>query len=81
MDTQDAIRHMLAGSGLSGYEASRQMGRSPSYISATLGRRSDPTASVLAEIAGACGYSLELVGHGERLRLGTSEGEGQGAEE
>ena len=69
MDSGKAIRHMLDASGQSAYKAALAIGRKHSYISGMLLRGSDPSSAVLSDIARACGYSLQLVGHGETLPL------------
>ena len=61
MDTLQAVREMLAASGLTPYAAAVGMGRTPTYISGMLRRGSVPSADLLAKIAGACGYRLQLV--------------------
>lgn len=79
MDATDALRHMVDVSGLGGYGVSRAAGRAPSYVSVVLRRHGDVACSVLADLATACGYSLQLVGHGETLTLdGTGRRGGQG---
>lgn len=69
---------MVEASGLGGYGVSRAAGRAPSYVSVVLHRHGDVACSVLADIAAACGYTLQLVGHGETLTLdGTGRRGGQ----
>lgn len=69
MDATEAIRHMVDVSGLGGYGASRAAGRAPSYVSVVIRRHGDVATGVLADLAAVCGYSLQLVGHGETLTL------------
>lgn len=61
MDTLQAVREMLAASGLTPYRVAVKIGRHSSYVSQMVRRGSVPSADLLAEIAGACGYRLELV--------------------
>lgn len=76
MDTNACVRHMLDKAGMSPYAASLAMGRAHSYMGQALKRKGGIGAPVLAEIAKACGYTLQLVGHGETLTLdGTRETE------
>lgn len=58
------IRDMVARSGKSLRRVSRDMGRADNYLSVMLRNDSVPSASLLAEIASACGLSLALVGDG-----------------
>lgn len=59
MDTHTAIRHMVKASGMSAYHVSREMGRTPSYVSTVL-QRASTTTDTMADIAHACGYRLFL---------------------
>ncbi len=61
MDTNAAMREVVARAGLSHEGACALMGRSPSWLSATLARPGSSTASVLAELADVCGYTLALI--------------------
>lgn len=69
MSPSDAVREMVRASGMSAYAASRKAGRASAYISVLLSRGVDPSSRVLADIAIACGYTLQLVGHGEVIEL------------
>lgn len=69
MKPSDAVRRMVDRSGLSGYEVSRKAGRATAYVSVMLSRGVDPSTRVMADLAAACGYTLQLVGHGETLIL------------
>jgi len=61
MDTLQAVREMLDGSGLTPYRVAVKIGRHSSYVSQMVRRGSVPSADLLAKIAGACGYRLQLV--------------------
>lgn len=61
MDSLQALRQMLDGSGVTSYRAALEIGRNDSYVSGMLRRGSVPSADLLAKIARACGYSLRLV--------------------
>lgn len=69
MSPSDAVREMIRASGMSAYAASRKAGRASAYISVLLSRGVDPSSRVLADIARACGYSLQLIGHGDVIEL------------
>lgn len=77
MDTNTCVRHMLDKAGMSPYAASLAMGRAHSYMGQALKRKGGIGAPVLAEIAQACGYRLQLVGHGEVLELDGTRREGE----
>ena len=75
MDADAAVRHMIAVSGMSQRQISRDIGKTDTFVSATLSKRQGarPSCALMSDIAGACGYSLQLVGHGETITLdGTS---------
>ncbi len=69
MDSKAALAHVVSCSGKSKAAISKELGKSDGYISSlfTMGRA--PGTDVLASIAAACGYTLQLVGHGETLTL------------
>ena len=71
MKALDAVRLMLAQSGLTAYKLARLLKYDPSYISGMLRRGSVPSADLLARIAAACDYDLRLVprGGGESIDL------------
>lgn len=61
MDTIDAVRQMVDGSGLTHRQIARQLGRYDTWVSQILTRGRDPQVSTLADVAQACGYRLQLV--------------------
>ena len=69
MDSTTAIRRMMQREGVSPYRVALTMHKASSYVSGMLRRGSDPSTAVMADIAKACGYTLQLVGHGETLTL------------
>lgn len=69
MNELDLIRHMCEKSGQSMRAVSVKMGKSPTYLSATIARGGGVGVSTLAEIARACGYVLEVNGRGEVLAV------------
>ena len=78
MKANDAMRHIIKKSGSSQRQVSRDLGRADTYISARLVTGAEPSCALMSDIARACGYSLQLVGHGETLTLdGTSEADTQ----
>ena len=60
MDTLQALRLMLDRSGATAYRVAVAIGRKPNYVSGMLRRGSVPSADLLARMATACGYSLQL---------------------
>lgn len=61
MQTLDAVRSMLDDAGATPYRVSLDLGRTSTYVATMLRRGSCPSADLLAEIANACGYRLQLV--------------------
>ena len=56
MDAPQILRHMVASSGKSYRQIARELGRSESFISATIAQGSCPRLDTFAGIAKACGY-------------------------
>lgn len=73
MNGQDALKAAIAASGKTAYSLSKDVGRSPSYVSQMLRQASKPTGETLALIGNACGYRLALVPMGEDLPAGSLE--------
>lgn len=69
IDARRALREMVAGSGMSAYRLSRTIGRSKSYVSTLLESGSMPGVETFVQLAHACGYEVEVTGHGARWRL------------
>lgn len=69
MDTRDAIAHMMGQDGKSAYATSMAMGERHSYVTSILRRKGLVSAPVLADVARACGYRLQLTGHGETIDI------------
>lgn len=69
MNDVEAIRHMCDKSGISMREVSIRMGKSPTYLSATLSRGGGVGVSTLARIAKICGYALQANGHDETITV------------
>lgn len=67
--THGAINQMVRESGISTRELSRRMGRGDRYITNVLQQTKSPGASIMAEIAKACGYDMRLVGHGQTIHI------------
>jgi len=61
MQTNDAVKAIMAKAGKTAYAASLDMGRKHSFITTTLKRKGGIGAPVLSDIASACGYRLVLV--------------------
>ncbi len=71
MDTNDVMRAMVSHAGLSSRAASAALGRSPSWLSATLARPGSSEAATVAQLADACGYVLAAVPAGAPLPPGS----------
>lgn len=69
MDAPEILRHMVASSGKSYRQIARELGRSESFISATIAQGSCPRLDTFAGIAKACGYELVLRSESEQLDL------------
>ena len=69
MDSREALRHIVSKSGKSQRLISKELGHNDRYIATTLSGGRAPGTDVLATIAKACGYALQLVGHGETITL------------
>ena len=65
MEPKALIRAMAAQSGLSYRAISERLGRSPSWLSATLAHKGDVQLSTLIEIANACGWTIGAAPVGE----------------
>ena len=61
MDTNGAILCMIKQAKKSKRGISLELGKSPTWLSATLARPGSSEATTVAAIADACGYSLALV--------------------
>ena len=70
MDSTEFLRHAVARSGKSARQVSRDIGRSGTFISTTLGKGSDLSLPTLAAVAEATGYTIYAEGNGERIELG-----------
>lgn len=69
MQIAEAIKHMCEKSGKGVVGASQALGKSRMYLSALISRGSYPRTDTLVQIAQACGYTVELVRDGERIKL------------
>lgn len=58
---QDVIRQMVAISGNTITQTSRNIGRSDRYLSSMLANKTMPSVELFAKIAGACGFGLFAV--------------------
>lgn len=77
MDSRQALAHVVAKGGKSKAALSRELGRSEGFVSSLFSMHRAPGVDLMASIAKACGYDLQLVGHGETITLG-DDGEGDG---
>lgn len=66
---EELTRHMVAVSGLSGAQVSRNMGRSSNFLWSMLRNKSTPRLDLFITIAKECGYRVELRGQGESFVL------------
>lgn len=62
---QEFIRHMLATSGKTAAEVSREMGNDSNHLSVILSSGRTPRTDLFVKIANACGYHVELKGWGD----------------
>lgn len=69
MQALDAINHMAETSGKSIAAVAEDIGRSRNSLYNMFMKRSDPRTGTLVRIARACGYSVVLEGHGERIEV------------
>jgi hypothetical protein len=82
MDSHEAIERMCAQAGRSKRSLSLDMGRSEKFIQVYTSTARRPSSDVLADIAHACGYRLQLVGHGETIDIdGTRRETGDAGED
>lgn len=59
---QELIRHMLATSGKSAAQVSRELGNDSNHLSVILSSGRIPRTDLFVRIANACGYSIEVHG-------------------
>lgn len=69
VDATEAMRAIIEGSGKSGRQVAREIGRSDSFVSSSLAQGVCPRADTLARVARACGYELALVPRDETDKL------------
>ena len=62
---KDVIRAMVADSGLSMREISVRLGKSPTWLSATLAHNGDVQMATLEDIADVCGWKIIATRKGE----------------
>ena len=55
---KDVIRAMVADSGMSMREASVRLGKSPTWLSATLAHKGDVQMSTFEDVADLCGFKV-----------------------
>lgn len=67
MESLQALRHMVSMSGKSTMAISRDMGIAEKYVGMTISRKSVPKLDTFADIAEACGYEVQIVGHDETI--------------
>lgn len=72
VDATEAMRAIIEGSGKSGRQVAREIGRSDSFVSSSLAQGVCPRADTLARVARACGYELALIPRSEAYRLAES---------
>ena len=77
MDSRTALRHIVGMSGISQRALSRELGKNTRYIATTLASGHVLNTDLMSTIARACGYRLQLVGHGEVLELDGTRREGE----
>lgn len=76
MDSREALKHMIKMSGSPKTRLSVALGKSQGYLNTYVTMGKDPTVTTFARMAQACGYSLQIVGHGEVIEIaGDTTGE------
>ena len=61
MNPSEAMRHMIETSGKSGRQVAREIGRSDTFISASLAQGVCPRMDTFARVAHVCGYEVIVV--------------------
>ena len=69
MHAKDATKHVITNSEKTMRAVAVEMGKSPMYLSGVTSRGSVPKLDTFAAIAAACGYKLQLVGHGQTIEI------------
>ena len=71
MDAKNALRRIVTLSGKTQRQISSDMGRSENFVSAVRTQKRTPNADLMAEMAQACGYDLQLAkkGGGEVITI------------
>ena len=62
---QDLIRHMIATSGKTAAEVSRELGKTSGYIAVLLADGRTPRTDLFVKIANACGFHVQVTGWGD----------------
>lgn len=80
MDAKDAARAMVDGCGLTHRQIEARAGRYTGWVAQSLARPR-PGADLVAELARACGYSMQLVAMdgGSTISIGDHAGDDDGA--
>ena len=64
LTAHDALGEMVGRSGMARADVSRDIGRNPAFLANAINKGTTPSTALLARIAKACGYRLQLVGRG-----------------
>lgn len=70
MDSTDFLRRMVKQSGKTSSQIARELGRSDSYLRATIAQHTRPRIDTFVEIAHACGYEVVLRSERDTFTLG-----------
>lgn len=64
LTARDAVVEMINKSGANRAQVSCDIGKSKNYVSVMVHNGTTPSTALLSRIAKACGYRMQLVGHG-----------------
>ena len=69
MDPINALRRMVEASGKSTRQIARELGRSDSFVRATISQKSRPRIDTFLAIAQACGYEMVMASPADEFTL------------
>jgi len=76
----ETLQHMVIKSGMTAAEISRSLGRTSGYLATMLNDKRTPRLDLFVSIAQACGYTVQMHGHGETFFLADREFMGSNAD-
>lgn len=69
MDVLSALKKAITHSGISNYDLSKALGKTPAYVSVIFSRGSVPKTDTFAKIADAAGYDLLLRSRDDEIEI------------